>query len=186
MSNIFDIRAYAPSSSEYFFFDTNIWMYLYCPLENYNKRTIQPYGQFLGKIIRAKSTIYISSLVLSEFYNAYLRLEFNLRRRKNPDRYSDFKRDFRRTGVCHSLLADITSAVKKQILKLAQRIDDDFSRINLGDLFQSIEKSDFNDSYYATLAAKKEMAIVTNDRDFIFKGSNVRILTANPHLLRKR
>ncbi|RMD96481.1 MAG: PIN domain-containing protein [Calditrichaeota bacterium] len=185
MSQISDIRNYMPRRSDSFFFDSNIWMYLYCPLGNYSKRIIKPYGQFLQRVIRAKSKVYISSLVLSEFYNAYLRLEFNIRKAKSPAKYADYKMHFKGTKAYFSLLADINATVKNQILKLAYRIDDEFSHIDVLQFLTTIKKCDFNDAYYSMLAAIREMIIVTNDQDFYAEGRKVKILTANRKLLKK-
>ncbi|MFZ5515366.1 MAG: type II toxin-antitoxin system VapC family toxin [Candidatus Zhuqueibacterota bacterium] len=186
MNNIIDISSYAPKKSEPFLFDTNIWMYLYCPLGNYNKKIIRIYDQFLKRLIQANSTIYISSLILSEFFNAYCRLEFNIKKKKNPSRYNNYKKDFRTTQGYRDLMTIVMTTVKSQILKLAQQIDDDFSIISVEKLFSIIGKSDFNDCYYHVFAEQKSIAIVTDDRDFWIKNSRVKILTANKHLLKKQ
>lgn len=185
MNNIIDISSYTPKKSEPFLFDANIWMYLYCPLGNYNKKIIRIYDQFLKQIIQANSTIYISSLILSEFFNAYCRLEFNIKKKKNPSRYNDYKKDFRTTQEYCDLITIIKTTVKNQILKLAHRIDDEFSNIDIDKLFSIIGISDFNDGYYHIFAEQKNITIVTDDRDFWIKNSNVKILTANKYLLKK-
>jgi len=186
MNIIINISSYSPKKSEPFLFDANIWMYLYCPLGNYNKRIIRIYDQFLKQLIHANSTIYISSLVLSEFFNAYCRLEFYIKKKKNPSRYNDYKKDFRTTQEYRELMTIIKKTVKSQILKLAQRIDDEFSDIDIDKLFSIMDKSDFNDCYYHILAEHKNIAIVTDDRDFGIKNSNVKILTANKYLLKQQ
>ena len=50
MTNIFDITTYSPKKDEPFLFDANIWMYLYCPLGNYKRKTIRIYDQFLKQL----------------------------------------------------------------------------------------------------------------------------------------
>lgn len=65
MSNIIAVDSYQPQVNDKFFFDTNIWMYLYCPIGNYKKRIIQKYDGFLKRALQSKSSIFISSLVLS-------------------------------------------------------------------------------------------------------------------------
>lgn len=78
MNNIIDICTYMPLENDKFFFDTNIWMYLYCPIGNYNKQVIGEYDGFFKKAYQARSPIFISSLVLSEFFNAWIKLDFNI------------------------------------------------------------------------------------------------------------
>lgn len=186
MSTILDLGDYDPDSSEGLFFDANIWMYLYSPIANYGKKTTAAYSKFLKEMIQQESRIYISSLILSEFFNANLRLEFNIRKQKNPSQYSDFKKDFRNTTDGVSLAKDLVKIVRRQILRIAERMDDDFTQIDLDELFSEPANSDFNDSYYANLAVRNRLAVVTNDSDFAFSSIDVQILTANKHLLKKK
>jgi len=182
MSSIIDINTYDPIQSDKFFFDANIWIYLYCPIGSYRKDVIKKYSNFFKKVIEAKSSILISSLVLSEFFNAYARIEFNCLRDKEPSKYKNFKRDFRDTKKYKALVKAIRITSIK-ILDIAIRFNDQFEHINLDELFKDIEKMDFNDNYYSILASIEKFKIVTNDYDFILK-KGIPILTANPKLLK--
>jgi len=187
MSNIIAIDSYQPQNKDKFFFDTNIWMYLCCPLGNYERTVIRKYDGFLKKALLVKSSIFVSSLVLSEFFNAYTRLEFNILKGKDPLRYQDLKRDFRRTNDYKRLTVNIKMTVKTRILKVSKRVDDNFSNMDLEELFDNIEQSDFNDNYYHILATIENMKIVTNDYDFgAVRKVSVPILTANNRLLKRK
>ena len=184
MNNIIDIDRYQPRETDKFFFDTNVWMYFYCPLGGYKQKVIRRYDRFLKKILQAKATIYISSLVLSEFVNAYIRLEFNIQKRKVPSIFKDFKRDFRNTEAYKKVANDVRTSVQHQIMKLSARLTDNFSEIDLEDIFRDIESSDFNDNYYLKMAEDNDLIIITNDADFVSAEKvNVQILTANYKLL---
>ncbi|MBU0701452.1 PIN domain-containing protein [bacterium] len=186
MNNIIDIMTYNPNKDDKFFLDANIWMYLFCPIGDYGKDTVTKYSAFLKKAIQSKSPIFISSLVLSEFFNAYVRLEFNILKSNAPLRYQDFKRDFRKTDDYQRLMVDIKTTVKTQILKVSKRVDDNFSNMNLEGLFDNIDQSDFNDNYYLTMANLEKFKIVTNDYDFAFsRATSVPILTANKKMLKE-
>lgn len=186
MSRIIDLRYYVPTAADTFFFDTNVWMYLYCPLGNYRRARIKAYDHFLKQIIQNKARVYISSLVLSEFFNAYLRLEFNILKKKKPKKYKDFKKDFRPTREYIELMSEIMSTIRSQILKLARRVDDRFSVLDINELFSTVEQADFNDAYYAIFSKFNSFAIVTDDGDFDMNKIDIRILTANDNLLKKR
>jgi predicted nucleic acid-binding protein len=183
MKKIIDIKSYQPHKDDIFFFDTNIWMYLYCPIGDYKKYIIQPYSNFFKKILDRKSSIFISSIVLSEFFNAYTRLEFNLLKSKEPATYQDFKKDFRNSEHYKSIVLTIKNVVQHKILKVAQRIDDKFNHLNVDELFTDIELSDFNDKYIVFIANGEEMKVVTNDCDFYTMNLKTAILTANKQLL---
>jgi len=186
MSNIIDISSYVPREGDKFFFDANIWIYLYCPIGNHKRNVIKKYDSFLKKALRAKSSIFISSLVLSEFFNSWIRLEFNILKESDSDKYVDFKKDFRGTTPYKQSVFTIKTTVTKQIMKIAKRTDDEFEHISLDELFKGIEGSDFNDNYYLTMADSKSFKIVTNDYDFATsRKTSVAILTANYRLLRR-
>ena len=72
---IIDIKKHNPSGSESYLLDTNIWLFLYCPIGNYKKDIISKYSSFYNKLLKAHSTLYTTSLILSEFINTYLRID---------------------------------------------------------------------------------------------------------------
>lgn len=185
MSNIVNINNYCPNRNDRFFFDTNIWIYLFCPIANYKPSIVKKYSAFLKKLIQVKASIFISSLVLSEFFNTYARIEFNLLKRKNPKNYKDFKKDFRGTERYKKLVREIERTVKIKILKVSRRLNDKFRDIDLDKIFKNIEEADFNDSYYIALLYGENIKIITNDYDFVKIDEPVSIITANPKLLEK-
>lgn len=185
MNNIIDIGTYTPRGSDNLFFDANIWLCLYCPLGNYRKEKNRKYDGFLKKAIQAKSSIFISSLVLSEIFNAWIKLDFNILKNSDPSKYVDFKKDFRSTEAYKKSVAIIKIAIMEYIMKIVKRVDDKFESISLDELFKEIEKSDFNDNYYIAMANLENFMIVTNDSDFaISRPISVPILTANDKILK--
>ncbi len=187
MNNIIDICTYMPLENDKFFFDANIWMYLYCPIGNYKKDVINKYSSFLKKAYNAKSSIFISSLVLSEFFNAWIGLDFNILKGSDPSKYTNFKRkDFRSTKSYKNSATTIKTVVTKDIMKITKRTDDKFENIILDKLFNEIEASDFNDNYYLAMADLEKFKMVTNDYDFAFSRKIlVPILTANKEMLKR-
>src|SRR3990172_1235292 len=97
MGNAYFIDWCKPKKSDSFFFDTNIWMYFYCPIGSYNQFIVSKYDKFFKKTLAVGSSIFVSSLILSEFFNAYCRLEFNILRVNDPSRYNDYKKNFKKT-----------------------------------------------------------------------------------------
>ena len=81
-----DVSKYHPKSKDTFFFDNNIWMYLFCPLLGASQqRYINGYSEFLEKVLNAESSVFVSSLILSEFYNAYIQLDYKRVKAGNED-----------------------------------------------------------------------------------------------------
>ena len=186
MNNIIDISNYSPDKDDKFFFDANIWMYLYCPLGGYGKDKPEKYSGFLKKALEAKSSIFISSLVLSEVFNAWIKLDYNILKDKDKSKYADFKKNYRNTGLYRNQTSFLKTVVTKHILNIAKRTDDKFKNISLDELFKEIEASDFNDNYYLAMANCENFKIVTNDSDFAFsRKRSIPILTANYKMLKR-
>lgn len=182
MNNVIDVETYVPQDGDKYFFDANIWLYFYCPIGNYNKNTISKYSGFLKRALSNDTTIYVSSLIASEIINAWLRLDFNILRRKKTVVY-DYKQHYRGSLHYHSAIKDIQTVFHTQLLKISTPLDDRATEISLPDVLSGLDKTDFNDCYYHHLAKLDNLLIVTNDADFAELDTGISILTANQKLL---
>jgi predicted nucleic acid-binding protein len=175
-AKIVDITKYSPKSSDIFFFDNNIWMYLFCPLANYNKYRQKHYSSFLQSVNTSKSTIFINSLILSEFTNRYLRMDFEQWKVAQKKYDADFKTDYVGTVRYKDTVSEIKWNINK-IMKLCEKASDNFNAINLDLIFNHFSNIDFNDSYYLELAKFSKWKIVTDDKDFVnYKGHDIEII----------
>jgi len=165
-ANIIDIRSYSPRSSDLFLFDNNIWMYLFCPLANYNQKRQEIYSSFLQSVNTANSTIFTNSMVLSEFANRYLRMDFGQWKDKVGRLDADFKRNFVGTDHYSETVEEIKIQIQK-ILKICERTTDSFNAVDISNVFEHFKKIDFNDSYYLELSRLNNWKMVTDDRDFL-------------------
>ena len=180
MTKIHDISTHEITFNDVFLFDTNVWMFLFCPIGNYKAQKQKKYSSFFDKLVRNKGTIFINSLILSEFSNAYLRLDYNLWKDKPENRTQqlDYKRDFTQTQQFKETVGDVKIALKN-ILKITERCNDDFSSINFDRVLTNFGNTDFNDSYYLETAQKNKWKVVTDDADYFNVSSNIEIITAN-------
>jgi len=180
MTKINDITTYQSSSTDVFFFDNNVWMFLFCPIVNYEKSKQKKYTSFFSDVNAAKSCIWINSLVLSEFCNAWLRIAYNNWKKKEENvQNDDYKKDFVGSQTYKDSIKEITQTLQN-ILKNADRATDNFNAINIDHVFTELDNCDFNDSYYLELASINKWKIVTDDAD-LFKNNklDVEIITAN-------
>ena len=180
MSKILDISSYQTKSDDVLFFDNNVWMYLFCPILKYEKDKQRKYSKFFQSVQSVKACIWINSLVLSEFCNAWLRIEYNKWKRKPENTLnSDYKKYFVCSSKYKETIEDIRDIIP-EILKYAERGSDNFNSISLESIFRELDNCDFNDSYYLELACKNNWKIVTDDAD-LFKNNqlNIKIITAN-------
>ena len=169
-NSILNIQNYTPKSSDVFFFDNNIWMYIFCPLANFQRdRRQRVYSNFFNNLLSRKLPIFINSLILSEFSNRYLRLDFDLANKDDgksiTKAYPSYKKDYVGSAQYTKTVRDLKIALS-QIAKVCQKCSDEFNSINVDEVFALFQKIGFNDSYYIHLAKKKNWIIVSDDSDF--------------------
>lgn len=180
MIKISDVKHYSPTSKDVFFFDANIWILLFGSISNSKRSKQQQYSSFFKEVISARACIWINSLVLSEFSNALIRIEFEKWRRL-PENV--FKKSYKKDFVPSRSYKEVISEIKymlKQIVSQTERTSDNFNAVDLEKIYSEMENCDFNDSYYLELARLNKWKIVTDDAD-LFRNNdlNVEILTAN-------
>ncbi|MBX2905890.1 MAG: type II toxin-antitoxin system VapC family toxin [Taibaiella sp.] len=180
MSELLSIKDFRPSSSESFFFDNNVWMFIHYPIGNYASEKQKAYSRLLETLILMRCNIFINALLLSEFINSCLRIEFNewCRQDKNQGKQLIFKEHFVGCDDYKKAVSSILSSVA-QIRKISQAGNDDFNSMNLDSVLAGMTRRDFNDNYYLSLAERKRWTIVSDDSDFL-KGNDykVRVVTA--------
>lgn len=188
MNNCHDIRRYSPKNDDRFILDTNIWAYLYCNVPA-KKYFIREYSGFFKKIINSGASIFISSLILSEFIKIYHQIEFEYLKLKDPMKYVNYKSDYRNTHDYCVAMKDVKNVLTNNIMKCAKPIDDKFKSITIEQLIDDIENCDFNDKYHAILAKIENLSLVTNDGDYQSKSINninIPIYTCNDKLLKPK
>lgn len=176
MANSFiKIKDYYPTQQESFFFDNNIWMFLFSPIAQYQKEKQKTYSRFFEKALESGSTIFTSSLILSEFVNRNLRMAFDRWKEKTSNYSAQYKKDY--IG-CNDYKVNI-SLIKKSVNKIlacSEKISDNFRNINIDKIQSLLEIIDYNDSYILELASSQRFSIVTDDKDFLKIETNVHII----------
>ena len=199
MASIQELKDLDPQSYPVYFFDANIWIAL-IKYNNLNKKE-KGFDEYINlfeaivqlnnisdpkieKKIKCKPRIAITSMLLSEIINAYLR------RVAMPaflnGSSGDFKKDYR-----ENIYSDYDKQLKIIISDILSYsftfvyVDDAFSSIDHNSFLNSLNRNlDFNDLYYLNLMELKSIAIVTHDKDF--NTHNVSILTSNYRLLKSK
>lgn len=161
-----------------FFFDNNIWIYLFCPIGNHSKIKQKIYSTFLQKVKTVNATIWVNGLILSEFSNTSIRLDYNLWKEeelKLGKHFIDFKRDYRITDRYKDTVNSVNVAIK-QILNLSQKCSDNLNALDISKILSGVSSIDFNDSYYLELCKISSFKLVTDDNDFSNSDTSVEIL----------
>ena len=176
---IVDINSHTPKRTQKFFLDANIWFFMFCPLANSKKNIVEKYSAFFRKIIQTDGEIYTSSGIISEFVNRYLKLDHAL----NKKEYPDYKRNYRSSSCYTNTFSMVNKIVNDKILKCTTRLSDGFEHLDIEDIMNEAEATDFNDSLFSNMLKSKNIAVLTDDGDFYHLKSNHDIYTGNSRLL---
>lgn len=179
MAKVERIRDFRVKSGDCFFFDNNVWMFLFSPISGVNNMQQRAYGNLLRSIQTAKAAIFINSLVVSEYINRSLKLNYSLwrdREFKSGNRFVDYKRDYRPTEDFDNAQKEAYDEMS-DILSIAHRKPDDFNALKLDEVMNA-KGMDFNDAYYANFCKLNRLILVTDDRDLQNSPLDITILTA--------
>ena len=159
------ISKYTVGPTEEFFFDTNVWMFIFAPLAGSRREKQKAYSGFLGEILSRGAMIWINSQVVAEYINGCLRLEFKQWKDQNKIIDADFKRDFRPTKEYANALTSAKSQISA-ILQKCTRQSDDFTAIDINAIIKSMGTScDYGDAIIIDLCKRKKYKLVTDDGD---------------------
>lgn len=172
------ISGYTVGPTEEFFFDTNVWMFLFAPLAGSKANKQKAYSVFLGEIITRGATIWINSQVIAEYVNRCLRIEFEEWKKRTSKYGADYKKDFRPTSDYQSTLLDIKAQVSA-ILQKSTKQSDDFHIADVNALISSMGSSlDYGDAVIIDLCKRKKLKLVTDDSDMTNSSLPFTVITA--------
>ncbi|MBP3198033.1 MAG: PIN domain-containing protein [Butyrivibrio sp.] len=172
------IAKYTVGTNEEFFFDTNVWMFIFAPLAGAKQEKQRVYSGFLKDIISRGDTIWINSQVVAEYINRCLRMEFDQWKKQTRNPLADYKRDFRPTEDYQSALKSAKSLISV-ILQKCTRHPDDFHRIDINAIISSMGAScDYGDAIMIELCQRKKFKLVTDDADMTKNELPITVITA--------
>lgn len=154
-------------ANQVFLFDTNIWMFLFCPIGNYQQRKQEAVSKFFEKILSAhQSQIVITSAILSEFANAFLRLDWKIWQEQTKNFGNNFKSEYFATQRCKNTRLTIVNIIQTKIFPFTERYPDSFNAIPMEEIFQLYRTLDYNDALFYFYCKKNNWYFVSDDGDF--------------------
>lgn len=180
--NIIEASRYAFSDKDRILVDANVWLYLFGP-EAPNSPRAKSYSNVFKRLQVAKSQLFLDVLVLSEFINAYSRIQHRVL--ELDGKVSGNFKSFRDSGDFVPVAEAIYASVL-QIGKVAKPLDHaltayDFAAI-LGEFAKG--KSDINDQLITECCKHHGLALLTNDGDL--RDVPITVFTTHPGLLARR
>ena len=176
----YDLSSYSFSSDEQILVDTNVWLYLFPAPGNPPYNFAQQYSTAFANLVSAQAQPILDPMVLSEYLNRYIRIEWKGGYR--DQHYSKFK-DFRNSPEFPAV-ASAAEILAKKLLSFCQihSIPADELNLNLALANFSAGIVDFNDALLVDICKKRSLKLMTNDGDF--QDGGIEVLTTNPKLLR--
>lgn len=173
-----DLKKFNIGPSDKFLFDTNIWIYLYAPIAGTDAALQVKYAQLLKEIISRGATVFITSVIVSEYVNRSLRIAFKNWKRANSLVNADFKRDYRCTQEYESDLEAVKIEVNAILAsKCVSQKPDNFHNVNIDDIFNRMDCGcDYNDAYIIKTCEQDNIILVSNDKDFQNLNSPVKLI----------
>lgn len=170
--------SYVFQKGEPILIDANIWLYLQPPAAQPPPGFAWRYSKALKNLLGAGARPVIESLVLSEYLNRYLRLEYDGAWRGV---YPTFKK-FRISGD-FAALSKSAVADARQILKFAAPQDTPLSSLDIPAVLAETEAGtlDFNDGVLVETCRLRGWKLLTNDGDMTMGG--IEVLTTYQPLL---
>lgn len=170
--------------NENIFLDTNIWIFLFCPVSKTREFIFQKYSKAFKGLIKSNNRLFTDFTILSEFINRYTKLSFQTYLTNNKiEGDFQFKRDYKETEDFQSTTKTIISTLKNKILRQSTLAHLNYDNDLIVDLLDTLEqkKIDFNDLHIEKLCRENQFTLLTDDRDYI--SSPIDIVSGNPKLV---
>ena len=173
-----DARAYSFQPDEPILIDANVWLYLEPPAAQPTPPWAAAYSAAFSRILLAKAQPVVDALVLSEYINRYIRLEYEAAWKSAYPRFKDFRQSPDGALILQSAVAETGL-----ILKAASARDTQLAGIDMPKIFVQIQTGaiDFNDGLLIENCRLNGWKLLTHDADMTTGGIDV--LTTNKRLL---
>ena len=173
-----DASIYAFNAGEPILVDANVWLFVQPPAAQPPPYFAKSYSAALKSLLAAGAQPVIEVLILSEYLNRYLRLEYNAAWRNTYPKFKDFRKSADFPPLAQAAVADA-----KQILKVAAPQDTSLSTTNLSAIFAETEAGalDLNDGVLVENCRLHGWKLLTNDGDMTIGG--IEVLTTYRPLL---
>lgn len=156
------------------FFDTNILIYLFWPTQSHWEAK---YATVYQHLLKQKNEMVVDFMVISEFVNRLVRIEYQKYFQQNNS--LTFK-TYRDSQNGQEALSDIYLIVKKSIINTFNVVGKIFNKSDIEHYLEN-DGLDFTDKALVTLCKAHDLVLLTNDKDFA--AAELDILTLNPELL---
>ncbi|AYR28220.1 type II toxin-antitoxin system VapC family toxin [Akkermansia muciniphila] len=175
----YDLSSYSFSSGEQILLDTNVWLYLFPAPNNPSISFATQYSTAFSNLVSAQAQPVLDPMVLSEYLNRYIRIEWEGFYKPQYPKFKDF-----RNSSDFPVIASAGETFAKKILSFCQIHSLPADELDLHRALSSFAAGgkDFNDALLVDICKKRNLKLMTNDGDF--QNGGIEVLTTNTKLLR--
>lgn len=178
-NKIYNLASYSFIPDEKILIDANIWLYLFPAPASSTYRFAVQYSNAFANLIKAKAQPILDPIVLSEYLNRYIRIEWEANYRVYYPKFKDF-----RSSSDFSEIASSAEDFAQKILTFCDVHSVSADELNLKEALTEFASAgaDFNDAILVNICKKRGFKLMTNDGDF--QNGGIEILTRNQRLLK--
>lgn len=171
-------NSYVFKAAEPILVDANVWLYLQPPAAQPAPPWALAYSNVYARLLKAGARPVIDALILSEYLNRYVRLEYDANWKTAYPRFKDFRQSANGIGVLSAAVADVSCIVKTTTLH-----DTPLCSIDVPAVLDAVKCGtlDFNDGLLIQSCRLNGLKLLTNDSDVAMGG--IEVLTVNKKLL---
>ncbi len=175
----YDLSSYPFSSGEQILVDTNIWLYLFPAPGNPSGNFARQYSSAFSRLVCAKAQPVLDPMVLSEYINRYIRIEWEGNYKSKYPKFKAF-----RNSSDFSIVASSVETFAQKIVSFCEVHPIPANELDLNQALVSFSAGqvDFNDALLVDICKKRSLKLMTNDGDF--QKGGIDILTRNHKLLK--
>ena len=173
-----DAAAYTYQAGEPILIDANVWLYLLPPASQPTPSWAVAYSSTFSRLLQAKAQPVVDALVLSEYLNRYVRIEYDAAWRGAYPRFKDFRQSRDGANILQAAVAEVT-----QILKNSSSRDTGLENVDMPAVLGAVQNGivDFNDGLLIQNCRLNGWKLLTHDGDMTLGG--IDLLTTNKKLL---
>jgi len=177
MSNRYNLSNISSITNKKVFFDANILIYLFWATGSSWERA---YANLYSKLNNQNNTYVIDFLVISEFINRAIKIEYQNYLNNNDLTSQEYKyKEYRDSEEGQEVLGDIYTIISLDILEDFEVVEKSYSKDAINAMLL-VDSLDFTDKAIEKICDENNCVLLTNDKDF--KDSTIEILSCNRKL----
>lgn len=173
------LDAYRYKSGHQFLIDTNVWLFLFGPIANRDKKKQEAYAKFIAYLQERKAVIALPAFLFLEISNR-LYADIYKAWRYKPENVgkNNSKKDFLPTQDYQDYLVLVRTTFNG-MLQIGAPFPDEFHTLDIQKIMRDMATASFADAFFIDYARKKNLIVVSDDGDLkqLVEGSKIELIT---------